>query len=418
MKKFILAIALAPSIAWANVQYSGNAGVEQRYFLQDAPYPQQARSNLSVYFSPQVYKAFDSGSDRISFKGYIRLDQQDSERTHCDIRELKWTHVGDEWEVQAGIGKVFWGQTESLHLVDIINQTDSVEAVDGEDKLGQPMVSFSLYKDWGNTTVFALPYFRERTFSGIDGRLRGPVPVDTDSSLFESTDEETNMDWAARWQHSIGDWEVGLSYFDGTSREPLFVVTPDQQGSARVQPFYPQMQQTGLDVLALIGGWTLKFEGVHRKVFEENYSMTINGLPVAFEQQDYFAFVGGFEYSFVGLLGGSYDVNWLMEYQYDERDEPASSIAQEQFTTVAQNDLMLGTRLVFNDVSGTEILMGVVQDLDYSGVRSGFVEASSRLNDNWKWRVDAWLFSSDEMAEPSYLVRRDDYVQLSLEYYF
>jgi hypothetical protein len=34
-----------------------------------------------------------------------------------------------------------------LHLVDIINQTDGVESIDGEDKLGQSMMAFSLFKD-------------------------------------------------------------------------------------------------------------------------------------------------------------------------------------------------------------------------------------------------------------------------------
>ena len=39
-----------------------------------------------------------------------------------------------------GAAKVFWGTAESRHLVDIINQTDAVEDIDEEDKLGQPMV--------------------------------------------------------------------------------------------------------------------------------------------------------------------------------------------------------------------------------------------------------------------------------------
>ena len=146
--------------------------------------------------------------------------------------------------------------------------------------------------------------------------------------------------------------------------------------------------------MALLGGWTIKFEGVQRKIMD----------------QDINAFVGGFEYSFVGLFDSAYDINLLMEYQYDDRDN-ASNV-------IAQNDLMMGSRLVLNDVDGTEILFGLVQDLDYSNVRSGFIEASSRINDNWKWRVDAWLFSSDEPVEPSYMLRRDDYAQLSLEYYF
>ena len=387
-------MALLPTLVLADVEYSGSAAVEQRYFFQDALYPQQERSNLSFYFSPELYSSFNDGNDSILFKGFYRFDQQDEERTHGDIRELKWTHSGNEWEVQTGISKVFWGQTESLHLVDIINQTDSVEAFDGEDKLGQPMVAFSLFKDWGDTTIFVLPYFRERTFAGSDGRLRPELVIDTDNPLFESEDEEKNLDWAVRWQHTLGDWEVGLSYFDGTSREPELVLNSNDMQQPSLRPFYPQIQQAGIDVLALIGGWSIKFEGVQRKVMD----------------QDYTAFVGGFEYSFVGLFDSVYDINWLMEYQYDNRED--------QTKVVAQNDLMVGSRLVFNDIDGTEILLGMVQDLDYSSVRSGFIEASSRINDYWKWRVDAWLFSSDEPAELSYMLRRDDYVQLSIEYYF
>ena len=147
LKTLLPLIALLPTFVFAEIEYTGSAAVEQRYFFQDALYPQQERANLSVYFAPEVYTSFNDGNDSILFKGFYRLDQQDGERTHGDIREFKWTHSGDEWEVQTGIGKVFWGQTESLHLVDIINQTDAIEAIDGEDKLGQPMVTFSLFKD-------------------------------------------------------------------------------------------------------------------------------------------------------------------------------------------------------------------------------------------------------------------------------
>jgi hypothetical protein len=394
LKNLISLLVFLPTLVLAEVEYSGSAALEQRYFFQDALYPQQERANLSVYFAPELYTSFNDGNDSLLFKGFYRFDQQDDARTHGDIRELKWIHSGEEWEVQTGISKVFWGQTESLHLVDIINQTDDVESIDGEDKLGQPMVAFSLFKDWGNTTVFVLPYFRERTFSGDDGRLRAPLAVDTDNPIYESEDKEKNIDWAIRWQHTLGDWEVGLSYFDGTSREPDFVLSTNELLEPSLRPFYPQIQQAGIDVLALLGSWTIKFEGIHRNVME----------------QDFTAFVGGFEYSFVGLFDSVYDVNWLMEYQYDNREDLSN--------VVAQNDLMVGSRLVFNDIDGTEILIGMVQDLDYSHVRSGFIEASSRINDNWKWRFDAWMFSSDEPADPSYLLRRDEYIQLNLEYYF
>ena len=60
-----------------------------------------------------------------------------------------YQRVFDGAELRAGIGRVFWGVTESYHLVDVINQTDLVENVDRKDKLGQPLVNFTLVRDWG-----------------------------------------------------------------------------------------------------------------------------------------------------------------------------------------------------------------------------------------------------------------------------
>ncbi|MGO4894108.1 hypothetical protein [Flavobacterium sp. W21_SRS_FM6] len=382
------------SQAELDIEYTGTAAFEQRYFLQDALYPQQSRDNASVYFSPELYTALNDGQDTILFRGFVRLDQNDQKRTHGDIREFLWAHIGDDWEIKTGIGKVFWGQAESLHLVDIINQTDAIEAIDGEDKLGQAMVSLSLYKEWGNFTAFVLPYFRERTFAGMDGRLRGPLEIDTDNALYESSDEEKKLDWALRWQHTLGDWEVGLSYFDGTSREPDFIPSIKGDNEFVLRPYYSQIQQVGIDVLAIVEAWIIKFEAIQRSG----------------NMQDYWAMVGGFEYTSVGVFDSIYDIGWLVEYQYDDRQELA--------TTTAQNDILIGARWVLNDFDGTEVLFGMVQDLDYSGVRSGFIEASSRINDHWKWRVDAYLFSSDEPTDISYFLRRDDYAQFSLEYYF
>ena len=79
--------------------------------------------------------------------------------------------------MRVGIRKEFWGVTEFQHLVDVINQTDGVEDFDGEDKLGQQMVNLSLVNDWGIVDLFLLPGFRERTYAGEEGRLRGPLVV-------------------------------------------------------------------------------------------------------------------------------------------------------------------------------------------------------------------------------------------------
>lgn len=377
----------------AEVEYRGSGALQQRYYLQDELYPQQQRTNLSWYGQAEVYYDFNDGDDSILFKPFYRIDQSDEERNHGDIRELLWLHVADSWELRTGISKVFWGQTESLHLVDIINQTDNIEYVDGEDKLGQPMVNLSIITDWGTTSFFVLPYFRERTFAGEEGRPRFALPVDTNNPVYESSDEEKHVDLAVRWQKSLGAWDVGVSYFDGTSREPILLFSPDSEQQT-VTPYYEQIQQVGIDALGALGSWLIKFEGIHR---ESN-------------QDRFFATVAGFERTSVGIFDSIYDLGLLMEYQYDEREN--------LFQTTGQNDLMIGSRLVFNDIDGTEILMGIVQDLDESSSRTGFIEASSRINDNWRWRFDAWFFSSDVPNDPVYWYRRDDFAELSLEYYF
>lgn len=389
----LIAISSSQKTLADEIEIRGSVVLEQRYFLQDPLFDSQRRANFSASAQAEIYKAFNDGNDSVLFKPFYRQDENDKERTHADIRELIWLHVGDDWELRTGIGKVFWGQTESLHLVDVINQTDAIEAIDGEDKLGQPMVNLSLIRDWGTTSLYLLPYFRERTFAAGDGRPRFALEVDTDNPLYESNDEQRNVDWAVRWQNTFGYWDVGLSYFDGTSREPILIPQIDEM-SATLQPFYPQMQQAGVDLLAVKGAWLFKFEGITRKTKAENYT----------------AFVGGFEYTKVGVFDSSFDLGWLIEYQHDSRDN--------LLLVPSQNDVMLGSRIVFNDVDGTEVLLGMVQDLDETSSRTGFIEASSRINDNWKWRLDMWLFSSDLAQDPIYQYRRDDFVEISLEYYF
>ncbi len=139
--------------------------IQGRFFPQAPLDPEQKRNSGSLAVQPEYYHEWENGSS-FTFVPFARIDSADSERTHFDIRELNYLWLTDSWELRAGIGKVFWGTTEFVHLVDIINQTDGVESVDGEEKLGQPMIQLSIVRDWGALELFVLPYFRERTYPG------------------------------------------------------------------------------------------------------------------------------------------------------------------------------------------------------------------------------------------------------------
>ncbi|WP_196140288.1 hypothetical protein [Aliikangiella sp. G2MR2-5] len=383
------------SVTANEFEVRGNIEFQARYFTEDPLFSTQEDSYLSVAAAPEFFWSWNDGKDSLEFVPSARVDQHDDERTHMDIRELGWIHVGDSWESRIGVRRVFWGVTEFQHLVDIINQSDSVEDVDNEDKLGQPMVNLSLVQDWGIVDLFLMPYFRERTFAGAEGRPGLPF-INSDYVVYESNDEQNHNDWAIRWAQSIGDYEIALSWFDGTGREPILIPHPELitiPEQPVLVPYYQQISQLGFELQANIEDILWKLEVIHNENNLENY----------------WAMQGGFEYSFYGINDSNADLGWLVEYGYDDRGENGGSNFQ--------NDLFLGARLALNDVDSTELLAGLSYDLDYEST-SLLVEASRRFGNNFKLSLDVRMFEVDDVADSMYLFRNDDHIQLTAQYYY
>lgn len=385
-------VVLAVPLQAIEFETRGQIELQGRYFNEDASFDTQHEVYFSLAAVPEFYWSWNEGNDSLEIVPSARLDEHDEERTHGDIREFSWVHVSENWESRIGIRRVFWGVTEFQHLVDIINQSDSVEDIDNEDKLGQPMLNLSVVKDWGIVDIYLLPYFRERTFAGPEGRPGIPI-INTDNPLYESDDEEKHLDWAVRWAHSIDDYEVALSWFQGTGRAPLLIQSPEQILYPELVPYYQQIKQLGIELQANIEDSLFKFEMIHND----------NNL------QDYWALQGGMEHSFYGVMDSGMDLGLLIEYSWDERGTGS--------TTNFQNDIVLGARLVLNDIDSTEILAGFGYDLDFES-NNFIVEASRRIGERIKVSLDIRLFDSDEILDPVYLFRNDDHIQLTAQYYF
>lgn len=374
-------------------EWSGNIAVEGRFFQHDGRDPRQTNSNYSLSALPEYYHEWNEAADSFTFTPFVRIDSEDSERTHADLRELKWTHVGEDWETDVGISRVFWGVTESQHLVDIVNQTDLVENIDGEDKLGQPMVRFSRVNDWGIVDLFMLPYFRERNFPGKDGRLRTIPHVDEDLASYEDSREENHIDWAARWSHTVDIWDFGVSYFNGTGRDPLLIPTRKASGEIVLAPFYEQIEQVGLDVQATIDEWLLKLEVISRDGINERYTASTTG----------------FEYTIVGIFESRHDLGLLAEYLYDGRGRDAP--------TLFEDDLFVGARWVWNDAQNTELLTGIIQDSS-SSERSFRMEGTRRVGQSTKVNLEAQFFSNISDSNRLAHFNDEDFIQLEVAWYF
>jgi len=375
-----------------NWSIAGSVGAESRWFVNSPQFPGQLSGlQNALLLNPELrYRSADR-RNLVRIVPNLRIDSRDRERNLFDMTELSWTWVGDDWETVLGFNKVFWGVAESRHLVDIINQTDAVEDIDGEEKLGQPMFKLTAPRDWGRVSAFLLTGFRERTFAGENGRLRTPLPVDTDNPQYESGAEEKHVDYALRYAHYLGDWDFGAYVFHGTGREPRLQI--NGAGSALL-PIYDQITQFGTDLQYTYEAWLLKFEGIVRSGQGDTFA----------------ASVAGFEYTFYQIGESTADLGLLLEYLYDGRDTEAPPV-------LLQNDVFTGARLSLNDTQDTSLLIGAIIDVEDQST-SFSIEAERRIGDSWKIELESRWFANSATDNPLQSVKNDDYLTVRVRKYF
>ncbi len=378
----------------AGQEIRGSVFVETRIFPNDPLFAEQndAVFSPSVGLAPEFIWWADWAGAEFRLAPMLRLDTHDEGRTHFDLRETSALWMGGGWTLMAGVGKVFWGTTESIHLVDIVNQTDGVEDIDGEGKLGQPMVNFTLERDWGALDLFVMPFFRERTYPGSEGRLRGLASV-LDDPAYESDAGRWRPDVAARWSHSLGSIDLGVAGFYGTSREPYLLPRETVDGFG-LQPYYTIIDQFSVDAQYTRGATLWKLEAMTRGGHGDRFAAGVLGM----------------EHTFFGVWPGAGDLGLLAEVMLDGRGVDAPY-------TAFDNDLFVGFRWALNDVQGTSVLGGPIVDLDH-GETIAFVEAERRFGERWIGAVEMRLLLHTDHTAPLHTLRRDDFLTFSVSRFF
>ena len=385
----IAAVLLAVPSAHARVEASVDVGVELRVFPSEPQYTDQESTNFSpsAFLSPEFLYDWNDGDTTLAFEGFLRADLDDDNRTHADIREASITHDAGSWSVVAGISKVFWGVTESRHLVDIVNQDDQVEDIDAEDKLGQPMVNVNFLTDVGTFELFYLPYFRERTFPDGPARLRGPFPIVADEAIYGSAAEQWTQSFAARWSETFGPLDIGVAHFHGTSREPRFAPVVVSASNIILRPVYDQIDQTSMDAQITQDATLWKLEAMTRAGQGDRFAAVVAGL----------------EHTLYQVFGTSADLGLLAEYLYDGRDErTAPPIFQN-------NDVFAGARLTLNDVQDTALLAGAIVDVE-DGSTFVSAEAERRIGDDWKVELEARFLINFDPSQFETALSEDDVI--------
>jgi hypothetical protein len=437
MNRAALALLLALPLSAQAIEFRPRLEAEGRWFYQaeddngDAPLLGSVAGTLETFVGW-------GDNQRLVGEFFGRWDENDDARTHGDIRELYYQHTGEAFEFRLGLRRVFWGVTESRHLVDIVNQSDFVENISNELKLGQPMASLAAIRDAGTLEVFLMPVQRERTFPGDEGWPRLPFPVAEYETTYESKDEDRHLDYAVRYAGSFGPVDFGVAWFDGTAREPrldpcvkrgatgTYIANPgdpacdgplytsvylppplipppnyEQLLAAEVAanlvlvPRYDLLRQASIDAQYVSGSMAWKVEAVRRKLLDDVTWGT----------------VAGFEYTFGDIAGSGIDVGVLGEYLSDEKDDALNALVDDEVFT--------GVRVALNDVAGTTLLVGALASRDDGKSRRYGIEGSGRLNDDWKLSAEARIFSKWPKDDPATAFLADqDFVTVTLERYF
>lgn len=408
------------------------------FFKQD-----EDRNSASIALKPSLFHSWNDRQTRIEVELFYRLDSLDDRRSHGDVRSLYVQHLGRDWEALAGFAQVRWGVTESRKLVDVINQSDFVEDIAGDAKLGQPMLALTWLPEVGAVDLFVMPYQRARTFPGPDGQPRVGFDFAPEEARYEASERQRRVDVAGRLRMRFGALDLNLSVFDGTARDPdilpclrrgsgfagtaegpncevvadatvpeaplanqvldvlqaLGLVDDDVELFDRVLanivlvPEYTRLRQFGVEAQYIVGGMALKLEAVARER---------GGVASQ-------AAVAGFEYALPRFFSTGWDVTALAEYLFDER--------RTLINSRSDNDLFVATRISLNDIPGTVFEAGFFMD------RSGNdhlmqLQASRRFGQNWRGAVTARHFERVPTEPFLDFLRDESMVRLSVERYF
>lgn len=374
----------------------GSIGAEVRAFTMRPSYPLQSTELVqpSLVASAKASWTSNDKSVVIDVSPFLRLDETDPDRSHWDLREAAVNLYGSLVDVRVGISKVFWGVTESRKLVDIVNQTDLVEELEGDEKLGQPMLMLRGHLDNSEASLFILPAFRPRTLPGEKGRLRPALPINRMLAEYESDAHTHRIDIAGRLKTRIDDFDIGLSYFNGTSREPRF-----ELGGSSLIPVYDVIDQAGLDVQATLGATLLKLEAITRDGHR------------GFDARRFSAVVTGVEHTISQPFETDWDLGLILEFTWDDRPLSAPP-------TIYDKDFFVGARFAFNDTDDSSALVGALFDADTGSIYAT-IEGSSRIDDVLRFEVEgAFVLRADDADYVLHQFRDDSHIVFRLLRFF
>ena len=389
----LLLLSTAATADKGDLIVRGSVTTTMTQFPDTPGFAAQRQGAYAGFITGNFWADYRDSGDRDQF----RLDV--SERASLDgdgrapiLHELRYRHMGDQVSFLVGYSTVFWGVIESRHLVDIVNQQESIIDPINPQKLGQLMVNVESRSDYGLFNFYLLPNFVERRFPTEQQRFSGGASVGP--AVFN--DNRSRPAFALRYSNWFGKADFGISYFSGLGREPRLVATDNDNGNSQTSltPYYDRIHQLGIDAQATVGQTLWKLEYIARRGFQQNFQAASVGL----------------EHTWAGIYQRA-DLGFLTEFHYDGRSDEAPG-------TLYRRAVFIGLRLALNDqLHNSSLLAGVTRNSE-TGSYFANVQAETNVGKDWKVRAYYRRFAHVSPTETLYAFARDGHFQLQITKYF
>ncbi len=369
-----LGLLLLSSLLYGEFEYRGYVGAVAQAYLTRPQEKHPANFTLQQQLELKYTQdSFESSATVYAQEDSYDLTDEKNERTFMRLDELYAKYNFENDMIFGGRNIRFWGALEANNVVDTFNTKDM--RTDGLDpqKQGSWNVAYSHY--FGNSEVAliaklyeekqkmaAYPYvyyfFPEQITIPPYGSVDMVYDPDRKSqqSLYRptlylkwsgSTESDYPMDYAFILQHGYDSQRAFVSELD-----------PAAMTNTLYEEVYLANKFMTYDTL-VVGSTLLKIEALATDVIESN--VTSIGKTVA----DYYQFGIGVEHTLTGFAGEA-DLGLIAEYYYYNIFDTGSDIATDlDLFQVFENDLFLGLRYTFNDISNSSVLAGAIIDLQY-----------------------------------------------------
>ncbi len=402
------------SVARNSMNLRGDLGFDYKTYFNDSwdservitPY-----ANLDIVFSSE------SAEGKISLK--IDAGNLDSNITFDTlIDELYLRSFFSFGYLDLGLLKTEWGKGDGIHVIDPLNPLDQADGPSSdinEMKRSEIMAKMNLYIGGrGLLELVYKPYFHSVTTASEGRWVIKDLPFPLETSTIPDTETPAFSQAAARFTTTIGNFDLGASYYYGYMTEPGFEISytdPFDLSTYRANITYTKAQLFGLEAGWAMGPFTFRTEGGYwlsedhggeeaqlyndRAVWLAGFDIMIPGTSVFVSIQEFGSYVLNFDST------NPLDMDLGMSYKENAMTNTLVAAVESSFYRDKMKIRLAGLYLF--EANGYMILPSYTWNIE----------------DDIELSVNGQVYGGDdEGPDPYYAWRNNDSLTVSLKYIF